>query len=202
MPALASVEIQIHLIDGSVSRFVVDKPGAAPDLIASIQPNKLFTQRNILIAGSRSMTAYPTAAVARVDFVMDGFPGWQFYHNLQDVMQITHEEFLARFNPENVDVDRTDRVVVPGDTSVAWGDIELNNAERLYTEARFVAQPAMPIDRSMLFEQLFESHYLYSRRRGGGAILINPANIVRLTFYPGPPETPRNAWVAHHMEAV
>src|SRR5258706_6695311 len=202
MPELTSVEIQIPMIDGSISRFIVDKPGAAPDLIASIHPNKIFTQRNIVIAGSRSMTAYPTAAVARVDFVMDGFPGWAFYHNLEDVMQITHEEFKQRYNPESADVDRVARVVVPGDTIVAWGEIELNNADRVYTEARFVAQAATPIDRSMLFEQLFESHYLYSRRRGGGAILINPANIVRLSFFPGPPETPRNAWEAHHMDAV
>ena len=116
MPQLTSVEIQIHLIDGTVSRFVVDRPGAAQVLIDSIHPNKIFSQRNLLIAGSQSMTAYPTAAVARLDFVMDGFPGWPFHHNLMDVMQITESEFKERFDPAKFDVDRTGRVVVPGDT--------------------------------------------------------------------------------------
>src|SRR5579872_7018018 len=133
---LQSLEIHIHLVDGSIGRFVQDDPAEARKLLEAIQPGKVFQQRDLVIAGRYSLTVYPCTAVARVDFIMDGHPGWPFHRNVRDAMQITHEEFQERFLPTAKDEERTARIVTPGETVVAYAEAELLNAERLFVELR------------------------------------------------------------------
>ena len=202
MAATALLEIHVHLVNGSISRFVQDEPVEIDRILNHIHPEKVFNQPTIVIAGRHSMTALPTSAVARIDFVMDGFPGWEFHRNLKDAVQITHEELRERYIPIAETSTRTDMAVPEGEVVTAFAEAELMGGERLYVEVQLTADRRTPLERGMLLHQIFTGSSLYARRRGGGGILINPANVVRITLYPGPPETPPNAWPARHLTGL
>lgn len=191
------LEIHIHLCDSNIARFVQCDPQISCRLLDRIQPDKVFTQRQLILADDNSVTVYPCSAVARIDFVMEGFPGWPFHRNVIDVMEITEKEFKARYDPRN---SRTERPFQPGEIVCVFGEMELDNGERIFREVWIQVPRAdleserLPMDRNIFFQQLCLAPNLYVRRRGGGAILINPEHLVRMTFYPGPADMPANAW--------
>jgi len=194
----SSIELHIHSIDGDVARFVQNEPEAVRRLFDHIQPGHIFEQRQLVVASGHSLALFPCAAIVRVDLVMEGFPDWEFHHGVSDVQEITEEEFRQRYHPER---DRPEHPLPPGAPVVAYAEIELANAERLFSEVHTHVEARLPVEQSMFFQQILTGPSLYSRRRGGGAILVNPASIVRLTFYPGPLTTPANALPAEPLPA-
>jgi hypothetical protein len=197
--APSSLEIHVHSTDGLVSRFQQTDAEAARKLFGQFQPGRIFAQPHLIVAGGTSMSVFPTAAVARVDLVMDGFPEWPFYHGVSDVQEITEEQFRERYRPErySAGLART-----PGAAMAVFGEIELANGERIFVEVQIQVEPRLPVEQGLFIQQILSAHSLYARRRGGGAVVLNPANIVRLTFHPGPPETPPNALCATPLEAT
>jgi hypothetical protein len=192
----AYVEIHIHSNDGFVSAFLQNDPEAVRRLFDHVQPNKIFEQRQLVVASAHSMTVFPSASIARVDLVMDGYPDWEFHFGVSSVQEITEEEFQQRYRP-NRDPDQ--RLLPEGAAVTAFAEIELANGERLFTEIHTHVESRLPIEQSMFVQQILSAPSLYSRKLGGGAILLNPANIVRMTFYPGPPSTPPNALPAEPL---
>ena len=192
----AYVEIHIHSIDGHVSAFLQNDPEAVRRLFDHVQPNKIFEQRQLVVASAHSLTVFPCASIARVDLVMDGYPDWEFHYGVSSVQEITEEEFRQRYQPSR---DPDPRLLPAGAPVIAFGEIELANGERLFTEIHTHIEARLPLEESIFLQQLLSAPSLYSRKLGGGAILLNPANIVRLTFYPGPPSTPPNALPAEPL---
>lgn len=194
----SSLELHVHSIDGRVSRFVQNEPEAVRRLFEHIQPGHIFEQRQLAVASGHFLAIFPCAAIVRVDLVMAGFPDWEFHHGLSDVEEITEEEFRQRYHPEP---SPREHPLPPGAPLVAYAEIELANAERLFSEVHTHVEARLPVEQSMFFQQILTGPSLYSRRRGGGAILVNPASIVRMTFYPGPLTAPPNALPAEPLPA-
>jgi hypothetical protein len=192
----SSLELHIHSIDGHVARFIQNEPEAVRRLFDHIQPGHIFEQRQLVVASGHSLAIFPCAAIVRVDLVMEGFPDWEFHHGLSDVQEITEEEFRQRYHPERY---HPDHPLPPGAPVVAYAEIELADGERIFSEVHTHVEARLPIEQSMFLQQILSAPSLYSRRRGGGAILVNPASIVRMTFYPGPPTTPPNALPAEPL---
>jgi hypothetical protein len=191
--APSSLEIHVHSTDGHVSRFGQIDPEQVRALLDQIQPGRIFGQRHLLIAGGASMSIFPTGAVARIDLVMDGFPDWPFHHGVSDVREIPAEEFRQRYRS----AEYTGALPgTPGATVLVFGEIELANGERLFLEVQTQVEPRLPVEQGLYFQQILAAHSLHARRHGGGAVLLNPAAVVRLTFYPNPPQTPPNALCA------
>jgi hypothetical protein len=186
----SSLELHIHSVDGHVARFVQTEPGAVRRLFDHIQPSKIFEQRQLVVASGHSLALFPCTAIVRVDLVMEGFPDWEFHHGISNIQEITEEEFRQRYHPERIDADPP---LPPGAPVVAYAEIELADGERIFSEVHTHVEARLPIEQSMFLQQLLTAPSLYSRRRGGGAIVINPASIVRVTFYPGPLTVPPNA---------
>lgn len=192
----STLEIHVHSVDGHVSRYVQKDPAAVRAVFEHIQPARVFEQRQFVVAGGHSLAIFPCAAIVRVDLVMEGYPDWEFHHSLSLVQQITEEEFRQRYRPEPA---VREPVLPPGAPVIAFAEIELADGERIITEVHTHAEARLPIEQSMFFQQILTAPSLYLRRRGGGAILINPASIVRLTLYPGPPTVPANALAAEPL---
>jgi hypothetical protein len=192
----SSIELHIHSVDGHVARFIQNEPEAVRRLFDHVQPGHIFEQRQLVVASGHSLAIFPCAAVVRVDLVMEGFPDWEFHHGISDVQEITEEEFRQRYHPERY---HPDHPLPPGAPVVAYAEIELADGERIFSEVHTHVEARLPIEQSMFLQQILSAPSLYSRRRGGGAILVNPASIVRMTFYPGPPTTPPNALPAEPL---
>jgi hypothetical protein len=192
----SSLELHIHSLDGHVARFVQNEPEAVRRLFEHIQPGHIFEQRRLVVTSRHSMAIFPCAAIVRVDLVMEGFPDWEFHHGISNIQEITEEEFGQRYHPERYHADHP---LPPGAPVVAYAEIELAEGERIFSEVHTHVEARLPIEQSIFLQQILSAPSLYSRRRGGGAILVNPASIVRMTFYPGPLTTPPNALPAEPL---
>jgi hypothetical protein len=127
---------------------------------------------------------------------MEGYPDWEFHFGISEIQEITEEEFRQRYHPEQYGPQHP---LPPGAPIVAYAEIELADGERTFSEVHTHAEARLPVEQSMYLQQILTAPSLYTRRRGGGAILINPASIVRLTLYPGPPSVPPNALPAEPL---
>ena len=95
-----SLEIRIHLANGRTDEFVQTNPAAIRVILEGIQPGKLFSQEHLLIAGKYSMTAYSCSAVTAVELIMEGWPDWPLPMGIQDIRQVSEEDFWKQFEAE------------------------------------------------------------------------------------------------------
>jgi hypothetical protein len=201
-------EILVYGIDSHVSRFAVSDPQASRHLLERVHPARVFAQRNLVLTGDTSTTIFPCAAVVRVDLIMDGYPDWSFHHHVSDMVEITEAEWQEQFHPEGMTRLRANPPKV-GDPFTLLTDITLANAERIFVQCELhvpelIEAPIWtmtPLDHSLMAQHLLTEPSVYIRRRGGGAILLNSANVVRLNFHSGLVDIP-NAWPANLMEGV
>lgn len=193
----AKLEIQVHLSDGSINRFTQTEPDKIRQTLDNIQPERVFAQRQIILSTESSLTVYPSSAVARLDLVMDGFPGWAFHHNVCDIEEITPGEFHERIALIG---DTCHPYVESSGSRHVYGEMELTNGERLFREVHLRPQNAdaqpdiLGIEQSLFLQQMFSLPGLYCKRNGGGAVLVNSAHLLRMTFYPHLATAPENAW--------
>jgi hypothetical protein len=194
-----ALEIYIHLANGGTLHFHQEDPADAKALVESIQPQTVFTQTLLVIAGQHSLTAFSPSKIARIDLAMEGYPGWSFPFNAQDIAEVTEEEFQQNYLPLEKTTTREQQVLQPGEIITVYAKIELTNREHFYVQMRLPIVERTPLDVYMFLQQLFTSHTLFARRREGGVILVNAEHLARITSFPGPPKAPPKAWSAHYV---
>ncbi len=186
------LEIHIHGVDGYVAAFAQNDAETIRKLIEQMQPGRIFTQPYLAVAGHRSLTVFPSATVVRVDLLMRGFPDWPFHLHIHDMTEFTEEEFRVRVS------DAAERRPRSSGQRAVYAEIEMTNGERIYLEmaVQVREEPITQVDFGVLLQQFLSASSLHARRLGGGAIVINPAHILRVQFHPAPPQPPLNAWSA------
>ncbi|MEO8376755.1 MAG: hypothetical protein ABI579_03725 [Candidatus Sumerlaeota bacterium] len=192
------IEIHIHTADGNVYSFYQDKAEEIARIISSIQPQKVFAQRHLLIAGSFFMAGFPADEITRIDLAMDQPVEWEFLHNLQSVEEITTQEFEDMRSPVNNDVRRSSQNVPVGEFTEYTGEIMLRDGQQLCL--RIIERVGLKIDQRQNIQNMFASAGFHVKRRDGGVIIVNPTLITRWAFYPGPADIPKNAWQAHRSD--
>lgn len=195
----ATLEIRLHLIDGSIVCFKQGNAEISHQIISQVQPERLFSQPYLAIAGESSLTGIPCAKVAAIEFVTGTFPGWAFPKEINDIVEITEEEFEAGFLSFRQALrTRTDTPAV-GDPYVSFGEILLAGGKKLHVEVCGVIRNI--VEQRRMVHQVFAAPCLIARRRAGGALLVNPANLLTVEFSPGPREIPNTAWPAESTSA-
>jgi hypothetical protein len=161
-------------------------------LIDQMQPGRIFTQPYLAISSPRSLTVLPPTRVVRVDLVMQGYPGWPFHYGIRDAVELSESEFRRRIADSSAGP-----LNARGMRSV-YAEIEVTSGEQTYLEIELDKdeEPMTQVDFGMLLQNLLSAPSLYARRLGGGALVINPAHILRLQFSPAPPHPPLSAWNA------
>jgi hypothetical protein len=187
------------LQDGRVAKFAQNDATAIQKIVEHIQPNRLFAQHHLVLGGDQTMTAIQCSHIVRVDLVADNLPQWPFHHGVLDVKEISDDEFFQRYDPEHYANLFRQGAPAPGTPLVAFAEAELTSGERVFMELQVQAQERTPMDVGVLLQQIFSAAGLHARRRGGGVAILNPANIVRFTLYPGPQVLPPNAWHASRL---
>lgn len=193
------LEIHIHLSDGQTVRFAVDEPGQAQFVIDQIQPERLFQQPEIQICREHAMSIYPTAHVARVDFLMSEHPDWTFARPLVDCVEVTGNEVIERFRPESYMPLVRDGVEAEVEIET-FAEIRVAHNKGIYVMNHVLVSPAIPIDRTLLVHQVQGSSVIHVRRRSGGAILFNPSHVIGVTLYPGPKDI-LSAWPGRYASS-
>lgn len=186
-----ALELHFHLTDSKIARFVQNDEASAQKILRQIQPNRLFAQHHITLSCQGAMTSIPSSAIVRLDLITDNPPEWPFHYGASVIQEINEEEFRHRFRPQDYAAPPT-----PGQIVTFYGEMELRSAERVYLEAQIRIEPRLPLEQSVFIQQIFATGGMHARRRGNGMVIINPANIVRFSFYPGPSDIVPGVWAA------
>jgi hypothetical protein len=180
--------MHIHGVDGHVAAFVQKDAETVQKLIEQVHPERLFTPPYLAVAGQHSLTVFPSRAVVRVDLVMQGFPDWPFHFGITDALELAEEEFRRRLPEARRAPAHSSGLVV------VFAQVELTNGEQIFLELRVQREPRTPVDYGMLLQKILSAPSQHARRLGGGAMVINPAHILRLQLHPRPPAAPPGAW--------
>ena len=197
----ASLEIRVHLVSGAVHSFVQDDSDAIRRMLEMVSPQKLFQQRVIMVGGTQSVTGFPTTAVTRVDFVMEGLPAFYSAETVngshRELIVISEEEFLERLPAvKRNDVEGNPSAVAGLHT--ALGRIDLASGEPVFCEVH--ANAAQKLEQRVIVQHLFALPFLLASLQGNGVCAINMAQVARIVFHPGPELTPGESWVAEPMD--
>ncbi|MDB6016934.1 MAG: hypothetical protein JWR19_1423 [Pedosphaera sp.] len=195
------LEMRFHLSDGSLETFIQENEAVGKRILDTLRPGQLFKQNRIMLAGTYSVTAIVPSYINKIDFICPDFVCWEFPVNLSDVVEIPKGQFRERAG-----LDDPSRLVkrnqqrVTGDAFVGFLDLEMKSG--LHVHLMIEGAVELPADRFNRIQLLLSGTSIHVRLPGKGMSILNLANLIRFTTYPGPPETPTDAWIAHRRHAT
>lgn len=187
--------IRVHLTDGSVHPFTQTDATISEKLWKTIEPARLFAQRRIVVGSEHSKSVFVTAEVNRVDFVHESFERWEFPRGYTDIVELSEEEFRqhARLDEPSQRI-RRDRPNLVGDLLVSFIKLHLRGREPLFVMVEIFAK--LPAENQGVMQFLLSKAGVHMRLRDGGLGVINLANLVGYTTYPGIAQIPADSWLA------
>ncbi len=191
------MEIHIFSNDSHVSRFTQADIVTSDLIMDKVRPDRIFTPHNLIVRSGISLFVFPCQKISRVDFVLPLHPDWKFHHNIIQAIQISGEEFNEQFAKYSAVTTTVNGVSYGRETDDTFAEFTLCNAEKVY--AKFITRGGeiTAADSSISLQHMFDAQSQYLERMGGGAILINTANIQRLRMFPGPSRVP-TVWHAEY----
>jgi len=191
------LKIRIHGASGSLKIFAQNDDTLASRILDGLHPVQLFSKGKITIAGEYSLTAYVASQVTRIDFISEEFACWEFPADISDVVELSKEEFDHRLHQNGSgQMEKREKPQTPGDFAVRFLHVEMLGGQQIFLAIEIVV--GLPAERLNKIHFLLSAQALHFRMRQGGVGVLNLANMVRFTTYPGPDRTPADAWPAHH----
>lgn len=187
--------IQLHLTDGSVHSFVQSDAAISNKLWSSLTPARLFTLPRIVVGSEHSKSVFVTSEIVRVDFIRDSFQCWEFPRGWSDIVELSEEEFRkhARLDEPALRVKR-DLPTPPGDLLMSFVQLHLRGVRPLFVMIEVAAK--LPAESQSLMQFMLSKAAIHMRLRGGGIGVVNLANLVGYTVYPGLAQIPADSWLA------
>lgn len=193
------LEIRIHLTDGSTEAFVQPEIELAGQILRQISPAHLFAQSRIVIADDYSKSVFVCSEINRIDFVHDGDGFSHLPYDHADLVEITGEMFQQHVplnDPARLDERAQHRHV--GDLFVSFHYLRMRGGSRVYlVEEKLVKLPA---ESQSYMQRYLSKGALAVRLAGGGQSILNLANLMGYSVYPGVPEIPSDSWMAQPKE--
>lgn len=187
--------IRFHLTDGSVQTFVQNDRAGAEKIWDSVDPGRLFARPRIVIGSEHSKTVFVSAEIVRVDFIQEAFTCWEFPGGYADIVELSEEEFRlhARFDEPALMPKRAEPAVT-GDLRVSFIRLHMRSGPPQYVMVE--APVKLPVESQSFMQFLLSKGSIHMRLRGGGTSVLNLANLVAYTAYPGIPQVPADSWIA------
>lgn len=184
-----SLVIEIYQRFGRMNRFSQDEPALIGQILEKLKPAQVFTQPRLLLGNALSYSLFNTANIARIELPGYRPAEWGGGDALPTLFKIDDEgEFLHLASQFKTLVDTQEAWSQPGAKLRWYAVLEMTGGERVFTGVE--GKAVLPAERYILLNRVFELPALVLERADGGACLINPALIERITAYPGLPELP------------
>ncbi len=187
--------IRIHLTDGSVESFAAKDEAEAQKIWDSVEPARLFAPARLVLAGERYKSVFVTAQIVRVDFIHGLFACWKFPGGYSDIVELSEAAFRknARLDQPELMPRREEHTPV-GDLMVSF--LKLNLAGGMPLFLMVEAPVKLPIESQSFMRFMLSKGGCHMRLRGGGIGVVNLANLVGYTVYPGVEQLPADTWLA------
>jgi hypothetical protein len=193
--------IRVHLSDGTIQSFSPIEQAESAPCWQQVDPGRIFTQPRIVVAGERSKSVFVTAHVVRVDFMHRDFSTWVFPGGYADVAELTEEEFRRHAHLDQVEkMRRRDDCTPVGDLLVSFIELHMFGGARYRMMTEFPVK--LPADNQGRMRFLLSKGAFQMRLACGGFGVVNMANLVSYTVYPGVSEIPADSWMAEPINVL
>ena len=195
-----ALEIRIHFADGSKEIFFQPDADISECIQRQINPTHLFAQSRIVVADDYSKSVFVCSQINRIDFVndVDGFAHIPDDH--ADIVELTEAEFRKHVplnQPAGLQKRRQRRRV--GDLLVSFLNLRMRGGSHVYLMNETLVK--LPADSQSYMQRLLSKGTLVVRLPGGGQSVLNLANLIGYTVYPGVAEVPADTWMAQPQVA-
>jgi hypothetical protein len=191
----AILTIRFHLTDGSVHSFVQTDDAVARKLWEGVDPARLFARPRIVIGSEHSKAVFVSAETVRVDFLQDSFQCWDFPGGYSDIVELSEEEFRkqARLG-EPALMAKREQATPPGDLLVSFVRLHMRGGDPVLVMIEIPVK--LPAESQSFMRFMLSKAAVHMRLRGGGIGVLNLANLVAYTVYPGVAQIPSDSWLA------
>ena len=189
---------RIYLSNGSVESFVQADEATARKTWDAIDPVRIFAQQRVVIAGAYAKSVFVGSEIVRIDFVQHFCPCWEFPQGYSDVVDLSEEDFRkhARLDQPELMPKREDLTPV-GDLLVSFLKLQFRTSTPLFLMTEFSVK--LPVDNHSFMRFLLSKTGFHMRLRGGGVGVVNLAQLVGYTVYPGVAQVPSDTWPAEPL---
>jgi hypothetical protein len=200
-PALPAMLIRVYLTDGSVESFVQPDEAKARAFWDSLDPLRLFAQPRVVIAGAASKSVFVGSEIVRIDFVQQFCPCWQLPQGYSDIVDLSEADFRkhAHLDQPELMAKREQHTPV-GDLLVSFLQLRFKGSAPLFLMAELSVK--LPAENQSFMRFLLSKTGFHMRLRGGGVGVVNLANLVGYTVYPGVAQVPADTWIAEPIHTT
>lgn len=188
------IELRFHLTSGRVYQYEQTEDAAVRQLLKLVAPGKVFAEPHIVLSGEGVVTLLPVAHITRLDVVTSLPLGWQKLANTTAMFVLRDEAAL------HARAARADGPKEAGEAIVVHLAYDLVGGERLYAEV--AAKAGHPLETRARLTRLLGSFPVHFSLPGGGATILNPANIIRVMVTANIDRTPAGAWPVNLQTAL
>ena len=189
------ISIRVHVIGGAVDSFAITDEAEAERIWQSIEPSRLFLQPRLVLAGEYSKSVYVCSQILRLDFMQTTHECWQFPGGYSDVVELSEKEFKkhARLGEPERMTKRINPTPI-GDPLVSFLKLSMTGGSSIFLMTEFAVK--LPAESQAMMQFLLSKGGFHMRLRRGGIGLINLANMVSFTAFPGVAQVPADSWFA------
>lgn len=196
--AAPAMIIRIHLENGAIQSFVQNDEATARKTWDAIDPVKVFTMPRVVITGDHSKVVFVGPSIVRMDFVQHFCPCWQFPEGYSDIVELSEDDFRKNAHLDEPELmPKREQCTSVGDLLVSFLKLEFRSATPLYLMTEVSTK--LPADSLSFMRFLLSKTGVHMRLRGGGIGVVNLAQLICYTAYPGVPQVPSDAWTAEPM---
>jgi hypothetical protein len=192
------MRIKVHLTDESVETFVQADEAQARTIWQSIDPVRLFAQQRLVIAGAHSKSVFVSSEIARIDFLEHDCACWQFPTGFADIVELSEADFRRHAHLDKPErMAKREQPTPAGDLLVSFVKLSFRGSPPIFLMAEVSVK--LPIDNQSFMRFLLSKTGFHMRTAGGGISVVNLANLVGYTVYPGVAQIPSDSWIAEPM---
>src|SRR5260221_6524215 len=187
--------IRFYLSDGSLQTFVQTEETVVDKIWDSIDPARLFTRQRLVVASEHSKTVLASCEILRIDLLKENCECWEFTGGYSDIVELSEAEFRknARLDQPEL-MPRRDHPTPVGDLLVSFLKLQMRGGRPLYLMVELPVK--LPVENQSFMQFLLSKGSFHMRLREGGIGVVNLANLVAYTVYPGVAQVPGDSWLA------
>ena len=186
------MEIRFYLTDGEMFRYRRDDIEFERNLLKTLKPARIFSNRQIIIKDDEAVSGFNTATIEYVEFITEVDPGWHSHPGVARLVRIDQEKFSSKIREGFPRLSGDSQRVQQGEVFRGVMECVMVSGKRLFFE--FESVVSAKYDIRSLMQTFFDPITFQGRLEVDGHIIVNSQNISRWVLFPAPPETPDAFW--------
>ena len=148
-----------------------------------------------MIAGAYSKSVFVCSEVVRIDFVQQAFGCWQFSEGYSDVVELSESDFRRYVHLDQPELMSKREIPTPvGDALVSFLKLHFRKSLPIFLMIEFPVK--LPAENQSFMRFLLSKTAFHMRIRNGGVAVVNLANLIGYSVYPGVAQIPSDTWIA------